>query len=271
MAVIDINGVQVEVAEDELSKAVESGKLEIKTDHVIYKPEDFETFKTNLANDEYKKGKTAGEEMPFKYEALKEKFGVEVQGKNLDAFAEAYKQKILSEAKIEPSKKIEELTQDNEKLRKSYGELETTFNTFKTEITQKETRQKRDIELMKMLPETGLKVKQADALDLMKLRGFDVDYDESGKLIPLKNGEVVKDEKLSQPIDIKTFAETALKSLDLFEKTAGGRGEGDSDGKDKPGSFEAFIKEMKNKGVEDTSIAFKEEMQKRISDGTLTV
>ncbi len=269
MAVIDINGVQVEVAEDELSKAVESGKLELKTDHVIYKPDDFETFKTNLANDEYKKGRTAGEEMTVK--ALKQKAGIEIEGKDPDKFLETFKSNVLEQAKIEPSKKIEDLTQDNEKLRKSYGELETTFNTFKTEITKKETRAKRDSELLKVLPLEGLKVKQADALDLMKLRGFDVDYDESGKLILIKNGEVVKDEKLSQPIDIKTFAENALKSLDLFDKPQGGRGEGDSDGKDKPGSFEAFTKEMKNKGVEDTSIEFKEEMQKRIMSGTLSV
>ena len=269
MAVIDINGVQVEIAEDELSKAVESGKLEIKTNLVTYKPEDFETFKTNLANDEYKKGRTAGEEMTVK--ALKQKAGIEIEGKDPDKFLEVFKSNVLEQAKIEPSKKIEELTKDNENLRKTYGELETTFNTFKTEITQKETRAKRDSELLKVLPLEGLKVKQADALDLMKLRGFDVDYDESGKLIPLKNGKVVKDEKLSQPIDIKTFAENALKSLDLFDKPQGGRGESDSDGKDKPGSFEAFTKEMKNKGVEDTSIDFKEEMQKRIMSGTLSV
>ncbi len=40
MAVIDINGVQVEVPEEEFSKAVENGKLVIKTDLITYKPED---------------------------------------------------------------------------------------------------------------------------------------------------------------------------------------------------------------------------------------
>jgi lipopolysaccharide export system protein LptA len=71
---ININGEIVEMDQAEVSKAIETGEVKIESDKLIVKSEDniiytkdeFEKYNKNLKNEEYKNGKTAGEEMAFK-------------------------------------------------------------------------------------------------------------------------------------------------------------------------------------------------------------
>lgn len=268
---LNIGGVVVEMENDDLTKGIESGEIEIKTDDlVVYKSDQFESFKKNLSDDEYKKGKLAGEEMPFKFEVLKEKYGVEVTGKNLDSFAEALKKKTLEEAKIEPSKKIQELEEEKKKLQTNYATLETEFSGFKTTIQEKESRAKKDNTLSSFLPVTGLKVDHDITLLALKTKaGIDIAFDENNTMMITENGIVVKDQKTLMPIEPKSFIESKLQQLDLIQKATGGGGGGDEGGGGQASSFDKFTKEMETNGVSEGSLKFQEEMAKRIKEGTL--
>jgi len=270
MAQIEIGGNTIEVDNSVLTEAVEKGTAKIDTDLVIYKPDDFESYKTTLSNDEYKKGKTAGEEMTVKI--LKQKAGIEVEGKDPEAFINTFKSSILEQAQIEPSKEIEQLKKDKESLQKNYSELESNFNTFKTDIQQKETRTKKDNQILSFLPDEGLKVNKKQALNLMRLEGYDIDYTEDGLTIPKKGDEVQKDPKTLQPIKPDDFFKTGLKELGLIEDKPGGTGRGGDDSTPpSAGSYESFVKEMADTDTPEGSIGFNQEMQKRIKSGTLKI
>lgn len=270
---MNFGGVIVEVDKEIVSKAIETGEVIIQDDSlVIYEKSSFEQFKTNLSNEEYKKGKQAGEEMPFKYEALKEKYGVEVTGKTLDNFAEAFKAKVLNEARIEPSKKIQELESDKANLLKNYQNLESEFNGFKTTITQKETQIKKDNTLLSFIPDAGLKVSKDIALLALKSKGIDISFDESGKVIPTRNGEPLKDMKTMEPLSLSDLIPMSIKELGLIEdQKGGGNGGGDDTGKGGASNYDRFVDEMKKNGIDEGQLKFSEEMNKRIKEGTLKI
>lgn len=267
----EIGGVSLELDKEEVSKAIEAGELKVNSDDiVVYKKEDFETYKTNISNEEYKKGKTAGVEMTIK--DAREKYALEFEGKSFDNFAEAFKTKILAEAKVEPSKKIQELEEDKGKLLKNYQTLESEFSTFKSTIQEKEVRGKKDSTLLSFIPQEGLKVSSDIALMALRSKGIDVNFNEGGKAIPTINGEPVKDERTLQPVALDSFIAEQINGLGLIEKPTGGAG-----GKDEPGGksaasgYDKFVQEMEANGINRGSEAFNQEMNKRISDKTLKI
>lgn len=266
---VNVNGAIVEMDKEEVSKAIETGEININSEELVtYKKDEFETFRTNLANDEYKKGKTAGVEMTIK--DARDKYELDFEGKTFDNFADAFKSKILGEAKVEPSKKIQELEQDNKKLLSNYQQLESDFSSFKTGITEKETRTKKDNTLLGFIPQTGLKVDRDITLMALKTKaGLDLDFDESGNSIVTMNGQVVKDEKTLQPVNPESYITDRLTALDLIEKNTDGRGETDNTGGGTVSGYDKFVKEMANNNVEEGSQDFSIEMSKRIKDGTL--
>lgn len=267
----EIGGVSLELDKEEVSKAIEAGELKVNSDDVVvYKKTDFETYKTNISNEEYKKGKTAGVEMTIK--DAREKYALEFEGKSFDNFAEAFKNKILTEAKVEPSKKIQELEEDKGKLLKNYQVLESEFTTFKSTIQEKETKGKKDNTLLSFMPKEGLKVGADIALMALRSKGIDVDFDETGNAIPTINGQPVKDEKTLQPVSLASFIPEQITGLGLIEKPTGGSG-----GKDEPGGkpqasgYDKFVQEMEANGIDRGSEDFNREMNKRISDKTLKI
>lgn len=268
--IFNIGGVDIEMDKEQASKALEAGKVELQSDDlVLYKSDDFDKFKTNLANEEYKKGKAAGEEMPFKFEVLKEKFGVEVKGKSIDAFAEAYKDKVISEAKIEPNEKIKGLETDLEKIKGNYNELEGNFNTYKSDIEAKQTQQQKNQTLLKYMPD-GLLVDNDIALMALKTKlGVDVLL-ENGKAFHTINGEIQKDKSL-EPIELsKDFMSEQLKSLNLTKPKQGGNGGGDeSGGNGGESDYEKFTKRMADNGIIEGGQEFNEKMQEELKAGTL--
>jgi len=281
MAIIKINigGVIIEMEKEKVSEALEAGEIKLETDklipknddHVIYTKANFETFKTNLADEEYKKGKKAGGEMIIK--DGREKHGLEFEGKTLDNFAEAYKAKVLKEAEIEPDKKIKELEEDLGKVRKNFEDKTEEFNTYKTGVSEREARTKKDNKLLSFMPSTGLIVSEDIALMAIKSKlGLDVDFSEEGKSMIVKNGQHQKDGSTLEELEYTSdFMVDQLKSINLIEKPDGGSGKEDDKGGGGAGSYEKFVKEMKDNDINEGSEKFSEEMNKRIKDKTLVM
>lgn len=265
-----IGGVNIEMEQDEVSKAIEAGTVELKSDDLtIYTNDDFNTFKINLSNDEYKKGKAAGVEMTVK--EAREKHGLEFEGKSIDNLIDALKTKTLAEAKVEPSKKIQELTTDLEKVRGNYNALQGEFDQFKTGISEKETRTKKDNDLLSFIPNDGLKVDRDITLLALKNKiGLDIDYTEDGAKAVTINGVIQKDDKTMSPISPKDFITAKLTELGLTTKKEGGRG-GEDEFKGGANSYDGFVERMSANNIPEGSIEFSENLQKEIAAKTVVM
>lgn len=268
---LKIGGVEVAVSKEDYEKGIEAGELSINSDSIVaYEKDAFESFKENLKKDGYKEGKIAGEEMTIK--AGKEKFGLDFEGKTVDNLMAAFKNKVLEEAKIEPSKKIKELEEEKSKLQNNYQELETQFSTFKTSIETEKQQAKKDQAFMSFIPETGLKVDRDVAAVVLKTKGgFDLDFSEDGKPILKKGEQVIKDEKTLNPVNPADYLTSQIEAFGLFEEKKGGRGADDEPGKGQATDYDKFVKEMEEKGVSRGSQDFQKELNSRMKEGTLKI
>lgn len=276
---INIGGVDVNVKKEDVSKAIEAGELKIETDllipkssedYIIYSKEEHETFKKNISDEEYKKGKAAGNEMPIK-EAIRAT-GIEFEGKDLNKFFDVFKDKVLSDAKLEPNKKIDELKGDNDKLKQNYTNLETEFNQYKLNVEQEKLQFKKDNDLLSFIPDIGLKVSKDIALLALKSKGnIGLDYTEEGKFALQENGQVIKDEKTRDPIEPKGFITEKLKSMGLFEVQTGGKGGTDQTNGSVATDYDKFVKEMEAKGHSEGSEQFNIELNLRQKNKTISV
>jgi hypothetical protein len=266
----NVNGVEVSMGKEDVSKAIETGTVEIKSEELVaYKKDEFDTFKTNLANEEYKKGRTAGEEMPIK--AAREELGLEFEGKTMNNLLDAFKEKVISDAKIEPTKKIQELETEKKTLQDNFTNLQGEYDTFKTTVTEKENKFKKDNAILSYMPENMLVDKDIALTVLRQKAGLDISFDESGKKLLTINGEVKKDELLN-PVELSQDHITEhLKTFGLLPKKEGGNGGTDEPGGGNASSYDKFVKEMETAGSPQGSEKFQLEMNKRIKEGSLKI
>jgi hypothetical protein len=202
MAIENINELAkfVKGGADVLQKAIES---EDKTtlefiDGRFVTDGDLETMKDTVRVDAKKEGQTIGYDFAMK--DIKKDFGIELEGKDRKAIVEAVKRNILTDAKVEPNKKIAEYEISLGNLRKQYDTDKEVWDT--AELSYKGKLKDISImsELQKNTPEvTGLSVNQFTTLAKTV---FDFDFDENNNLIAKKNGQPVKD-KMERLIPVK--------------------------------------------------------------------
>lgn len=267
----NLGGVIIEKELDELSQASESeSTIELKSDDlVIYKTDEFETFKTNLKNDEYSATKDKANEMAMK--AIKNASGFDIEGyKDPETFASAFKQKVIEDANIAPTQKIKDLETDVQTLQQNLLESDKKYNDYVSEQDGIRNRANKDTTLLGFIPSTGLKVDTDIALMALKNKAnVDISFDDNKTLVTM-NGQVVKDPKTLQPVDPNVFVTDKITELGLVDKASGGGGGGDEAGAAK-GSYEDFQKRMEAQGVNPNSQEYSEKMQQEINDGTLKV
>lgn len=180
----------------------------------------------------YNDGKTAGEEMFGK--AIKERFEIDEPGKDIDTVLGLVKQKIVEDAKIPEQQKVQSLEQSLENLRNTLGNKETEFEKALSLKDRELQSYKVDTFLSAKMPEVkGLK--KNHLITAFKADGFGVDFDESGNVVPVKNGEPVKDsyEKTRKFEDV---VNGWLTENEYNPINAGGRGGKD----DEPGGGKTF-------------------------------
>jgi hypothetical protein len=266
---ININGTEVIVPEVQVTEAVTKGELEIKADTLKVMPvADFDQLTANLKNEEYNKGKVAGVEMSVKEQ--RESLGLQFDGKTIPNLLDAFKNKILTEAKIEPNKQIEDLQKDKEKLQGTITDWQTKYTGLEQTIQQKDVENNKFTALLSVIPTDGLifdrmKVARDIKLDLEE-KGFKLDI-EAGKTVIKQNGEIVKDE-VRNPITLEKFLPDFVKP---YQKVNSGGAGGSDKNNNTPGSLDAFTKEMETAGHRIGSVKYNEEMNKRIKDKTLTL
>jgi hypothetical protein len=199
---------------------------------------------TRIKNEEYKKGKDTGVEMKVK--EIKEKTGIDFNGKSIEGLIEAATKKALDDAKVSPDKKVVELEADKATLSKAVDELTK-------QVAEKEgeaSRAKTDRELFKEVPETTLGA--TDLLDFARMKGYDFKL-ENGQTVPYKNGEPIKDNLAKVRASKDVLAEFAKEHGLTKPEAAGGpagRGGKDQTAGDKPTKLseikKQFVEQNKN-------------------------
>lgn len=195
----------------------------------------FESLQTNLKTSSYNEGKTAGQEMLIKQ--LKTDNELEFEGKSVDAFLDAYKTKVLTDADKHPSAKIKELNQTIEQFKTQViPEKDQAINQLKSTIKQQKVMNQVSKYVPQNLPES---ITRDDALTLITNR-LSFDYDDDGNEVVKRDGQVLKNDLL-EPIGYKSAIEQFVAEKKWTVKPDGRGGSG-NEGKDKgtPSDYKAI-------------------------------
>lgn len=273
---LNINGNEVEIANEELSKAIEAKQesIEIKSELVIRTAADDKTFSDNTRTE----GISVGAEVGRK-EVLKG-FGLEGDGLHksdassiaaLKGFADTKVSEALAEAKIAPDKKVTELMGDITTLKGSIETLNTTNQTITNDFRSFKNNQLKVSALSGEIPENTINSKK-DTLTLMNA-SINTDVNEHGVVFGVGlDGQPMKDPTTLELLPVKTIVANFFNERnDLLKPSAGGGGGGDSGGGSGKQSIEDFIKEQKEAGNDANSPEFNRIMEEKIKGGTLNV
>jgi len=264
------NGNSIEMPKEIISQGVEKGEITITDESLLlFKKEEYETRTKNIEKENYNKGKRDGVEIEWK--ETKRKLGLEIEGKNGDEIIDAYRNKILADAKVEPNKKIQDLEADNAKLKSNFLKAEQEKTEAINSFAVKEKEIKTNSLLFNDIPDAAATTfTKSDIAALFKANGYSIDIVD-GKEVTLFNGEIMKNEKTLEPIPHKLAVEKFVTDKG-FIKAADGRGEGDKgNNKVVAGTLEAFSKEMEDRNIKFNSTEYIKEMQTRIKDKTLKI
>lgn len=233
----------------------------------VYTQDELSSLEENIKKQEYRNGKVAGEEMAVK--AVRDEYGLDFEGKTVRNFAEAFKNKIESESKKQPTEKIKELETDLQKLREKNGEWENKFNQLNDSISNERKEYKLKSLIESSVPKDT--ILPADKISLLFRNDYKVDFNEDGNPVVMKGDEVIKDEKTRNPLGVKDVLGSWLTENNFLKQEQQGRGEKDQRQNTKFGTIEAFNQEMEEKGMNPNSEEYQKEYFRRIKEGELKV
>lgn len=195
--------------------------------------------------------------------------GIEKSVRDIDSFASEYKNKLMSEIKVEPDKKVSELQNDLESLRKNLAAKEEEVLKLHTTFKKEKEYQIVERTLMSVIPEKT-NIPREDVFKLASLPNKIYDsyeVNENGALIFKKGGEVLKNSNTLNPLTVNEVMPSFLSPY--IKQAEGGGGGTDNVKQIKSGTLEDFNKEMLDKGVNPYSAVWQQEFSKRTSEGTI--
>ncbi len=219
---------------------------------------------TQLKNNEYKNGKEKGVEMAVK--DTKEKLGLDFTGKTIDGLVDAAQKKAIADAKMDPDKKVTELTEKITNLQNTVAEQEKKLAEKETEVSGVRV----NSEVFKHIPafgENAPALGQEEVLQLMKANGYDFKL-ENGKVVAIKDGKSILD-KVSNPVEIKDVVTGFLKEKKLITsdpEVPGGRGGGSGGGPAKYATLSELKKSFNDSGKSLLGQEFSEAVSKAAKD-----
>lgn len=273
----NLDGKEVEVADEVLTEAIEkkTESLDIKTEGLtIRTTEEEESFKTNTKAE----GVVEGSEIQRK-EILK---GLDIDPNGahkgtdktiaaINVFATGKVTAALTDAKIEPDKKVLELTEQVDTLKGTITKTESerdsalsTHTAFKQNITKND-------KLIKNMPE-NMKHSKEDMLLIMNSK-LNTGFNDAGVLVGFdEQGAVMKNPSTGDPLPIKDVVKGFFDTnTEYIADNGGGAGGGDSGGGSGKQTAVEFQEEMKKAGIELNSQPYIDIMSERIKNSTLEV
>lgn len=192
----------------------------------VLNTQEYTTLTENVKNDGIKIGK----ELQIK--ELKEKTGVEVEGKNPEKFIDAFKAKVEKESGTSVDEKVKQRDKTISDMKTALEKVTSERDNATTQLTQKE----KDGGLIKHFPKNR-DDRFSDSMYLSVLKGEYEFTEEDGKEVVKKNGEVLKDDKfnnLTKEAVINSHFTTSkwikADEGDGDDKTPSGRGGGNKGG-----------------------------------------
>jgi hypothetical protein len=285
---LEVLSAVLKIDKGDLTKALETEIDLDLSDRVVYTKSDYETLEKNIRNEEYHKGKEAGYEMPLKElrKKVTDTYGIETEGvKDFNTLLEKTVEKIkgessklLEDVKSKDNEKfisqIEDLKKDNDGLRNTILEKETTFEQQLNELKTANQTSVINNELMKIanslpfdVPKSILskgkdaemnfiKAQQSNFLTLFKANHEAEIVD--NKLVIKKDGEIIKND-IKNAEDPERIALDFAKSNYINLKTSEfiNRGGSQKYGNELRGmSIEDFNSKMKHEGHHPNSIEY---------------
>jgi hypothetical protein len=218
-------------------------------ERVIYAKSDYDILLGNIRNEEYHKGKTAGDEMSLKEikKFASEKYGINTEGiKSHKEVIELIDKKKSDEYKTlfegEKDSKVKELLTKNETLTKEIDLFRQKFveteENYKTQLANKDNEVKRsvidreltqvnipyDIPKNLVSQEERAKYVQTENIKFFTILKSMYDFDilDNSIILKNKNGDILKD-KLMQPVKYNSdFALDFAKQMNFNLSTNGG-------------------------------------------------
>lgn len=215
---------------EELINATEEKELSLPEGLKVFTPDEYSQLETNLKDS----GKAAyirtGKDVLIK--DLKEKLGLEFEGKDADTFIEKAKEKIIADAKLPANEQKQQWEADKKTLQSQVAEWK---GKYESEVSAHGTT-KQDSTLLKKFP-TDRNTSLSDEDRLLLLKSKVEIKNEDGKEVVYYKGQRLQD-NLTNPLPI----EAAIKNVFEQEKWIGaapgpaphGRGGG---GGATPGTF----------------------------------
>lgn len=183
-----------EAITSENEEQIELAQMNILTD------DELSTLKETVGKESAKTGARTMIEMEVK--SLRDKHGLEFEGKTIDNLINAYANKQIAEAKIDPNKKVDEYKQSLENLQSKY-ELDLGIKTKENnELSAKLGEYKINGDLAKFIPDGLNGIGSNDFLTVAKTSAS-FEY-EDGTMVVKKNGKTLKD-KMENPINPKDY------------------------------------------------------------------
>ena len=187
--IADVLKLDVSVFEANL-KSDKEETLEVPT---LFTEEDKNTFGTNRFNE----GKRAATEILVK--DLKVKHGLDFEGKSVDTMLEAFKEKSLADAKIEPDKQVSTLKNEKKALQDQVtsltGEKEKLTKEYNDKLFHVETKN----QILSFIPDNTI-IPKEDLVELFMNRHRVTQEDNS--VVVYKGDQILKDNVLN-PIPLK--------------------------------------------------------------------
>lgn len=270
---LSIGGQEIDLDNDQIKAALEKGEdLTVAGELVVRTAQEVETRERNLSET----SKQAGFEIGRK-EVLKG-LGIEGEGlhksddtaiNSIKSWAEGQVKTALTDANIEPNKKLEEYQKDITTLKGTVKSLTTEKEDLLNEFKTYKNTNLINSTLGNHIPENTV-IPKDDVLTILKGK-IRTDIDENGNVFALgKDGQPLKDNTTLEPLPINKVVESFFNDNPQYlPKTQGGAGGGDSSQDSAQGSMESFIEEMEGQGIKPNSEKFNAEMMSRINAGTL--
>lgn len=211
---------------DSISKAITSQEEVELTIPAIksYTDDELAEFKKNVIEAAKPEIWKAASEITIKN--IKKDAGLEFEGKDHNILIEKFREKILTDAKIEPDKKLSEKEQLINELRNKIEEID---GSYKKQLTEKE-QAINDIKITGVInshiPDELSDGWTKSDLAVLFRNSHDV-FEENGRLYVKKNGQVVSDNKTLRPIELSDVVRSFVTDKGVIKASKGRGGAND--------------------------------------------
>ena len=245
---------------DEAIKSTEEKVIDISNLEIL-KREDYESRIKNI------KEETSIAAVEIAVKKARAEKGLAFEGKTIENLLEAQKSKVIAEANLNPDKKVSELEKDLSTMRMNFENANKKLIEVENEFKQKENFRTIKDTIISEIPANTI-IPKEDVINIFFSKNK-AELSENGSVIFKRGEDVLKNQITLNPLTVKEVMKEFI--TPYIAPPTGGGGGTDNPGQNKPGTYEAFAKDMEKLNIMEGSIKFNEEMSKRIKEKTLVI